>query len=186
MILLPLFVAVLSEADDPSAPRQQALRFRFSLGPENLRFLFLDAAARSFRERMDAVEANTPYSILEEWAELWTLHYLGMGHDRAVFLSSDRAWVVKFPLERRGTSANETEAAIWRDAPDVLRRWLVPVLAADMTGEWLVMEAVETDAPRPFSEEALAVFQSFGVEDLRWMDNAANDGRLLDYGEVWR
>lgn len=78
----------------------------------------------------------------------------GNGKDRIVFKHEDGNWVIKIAFREIGELANQQEAARWERADAKARKWLLPVLAADPDGKWLVM--------RSASDEEL---------DLDWFDS---------------
>lgn len=69
--------------------------------------------------------------------------YLGEGETRIVY-ALDPDFVVKIPQDRHHNGYNQNEAAIWAKASPGLRELLVPVLAADPSGAWLIMPRIRS------------------------------------------
>ena len=108
---------------------------------------------------------------------------LGYGNFRLALASKDPRFVIKLSMR---PSDNLDEAAAWLDAGPRTRTMLVPVVAYDPEGHWLVMERV-TPYPwgEPESEGLKALRQSarrVGLLDVH-PDNVSTDLRLLDYAE---
>ena len=108
---------------------------------------------------------------------------LGHGVFRVVIASSDPRFVIKLAMR---PSDNLDEAAFWTDAGPKTRALLVPVVAVDPEGYWLVMERVE---PLPWEPEdhpdIRAVYQrakGVGLFDIH-ANNLSSDLRILDYAE---
>jgi len=108
---------------------------------------------------------------------------LGHGVWRAVVASADPRFVLKLAMR---PSDNLDEAAFWADAGPKTRALLVPVVAVDPEGYWLIMERAE---PLPWEPEdhpsIRAVYQrakAVGLYDVH-ADNLSSDLRILDYGE---
>ena len=111
---------------------------------------------------------------------------LGGGTQRVVLASRDRRYVIKLTHEPEG---NLWEAAAWRDAGPKTRKLLVPVVAADPKGHWLIMKRVtptswcEFEDPYPPGMLDLKRrFKALGFLD--WQDhNVSEDMRVYDYAE---
>lgn len=98
---------------------------------------------------------------------------LGAGSERVVLSVPEGA--LKIGVPRR----NRAEAQIWEEAPDAIRRHLLPVLALAEDGRWLLMEKGRAggDVPR----EVYLDLDAYGLQDVT-PHNISRDGRLLDYG----
>jgi len=108
---------------------------------------------------------------------------LGHGVFRAVVASSDPRFVIKLAMR---PSDNLDEAAFWEEAGPKTRALLVPVVAVDPEGYWLVMERVE---PLPWAPEDHPTIRAVqraalgvGLVDIH-ADNLSSDLRILDYAE---
>ena len=108
---------------------------------------------------------------------------LGHGVFRAVVASSDPRFVIKLAMR---PSDNLDEADFWADAGPETRTLLVPVVAVDPEGYWLVMERVTPLPWEPEDHPAIrAVYQrakGVGLVDIH-ADNLSSDLRILDYAE---
>jgi hypothetical protein len=107
---------------------------------------------------------------------------LGAGADRLVISSVDPRFVIK--LTHR-PSSNLDEADIWESAGPQLRSRLVPVVAWNREGRWLIMERVEPyEGPDRLPEvnEAIEWAHLMGFMDVR-PANLSRDFKILDYGE---
>jgi len=111
---------------------------------------------------------------------------LGGGTQRVVLASKDPRYVIKvtpWPMY------NLDEAEVWRDAGPETRKMLVPVVAVDPMGRWLIMERVEPsswsegeeDYP-PGIEDLKRRFKALGFLDFQ-DHNLSADGRIYDYAE---
>ena len=100
----------------------------------------------------------------------------------------DGTRVLKLVFSFFGRESNRDEARAWREASPAMRAHLVPVLAADPMGSWLVMERVKPlRSTQHIPRETMDALKGCGFLDLR-RPNFAADGRLLDYGAMlfWR
>jgi len=125
--------------------------------------------------------------------ELYELfpHLLGMGNYRVVMPSRvDPRIVIKLDIRGGGSSGNGNldEAGFWKDAGPETRKILVPVLAHDPKGAWLLMERVtpmeesEGSHTHPILLRAKQRAREVGLIDIR-EENISTDGRILDYAE---
>ena len=111
---------------------------------------------------------------------------LGGGTQRVVLASRDPRYVIKLTHEPEG---NLYEAAAWQEAGPETRKLLVPVVAVDPEGHWLIMERVtptswcEFEDPYPPGMLDLKRrFKALGFLD--WQDhNVSEDMRVYDYAE---
>jgi len=108
---------------------------------------------------------------------------LGSGVFRAVVAASDTRFVIKLAMR---PSDNLDEAAFWQHAGPRTREMLVPVVAVDPKGRWLIMERT---TPLPLQQEdtprgqALRVrAKAVGLLDTH-ASNLSSDFRILDYAE---
>jgi len=110
---------------------------------------------------------------------------LGWGSERIALASSDPRLVIKVALR---PGANLDEAHNWLDAGPSTKARLVPVVAFDPKGHWLIMERV---TPCEYGQgwerdegmkQACRWFEDQGLLDVR-LQNLSTDLRLLDYGE---
>jgi len=139
-----------------------------------------DALARTFTDTM----ANATAQQMGRWARKNGLVYIGSGQSRAVFAEPDGGRVLKLVFSPYGREANRDEARAWREASPAMRPHLVPVLAADPMGSWLVMERVKPmRATQHIPKGTMDALKGCGFLDLR-RPNFAADGRLLDYGAM--
>lgn len=92
---------------------------------------------------------------------------VGSGSTRIV-LRLDHGSVLKVPMHG-GESSNVAEARLWARAKPRLERYLMPVLAADPQGRWLVMRY--GDMPAEPLREALRTLRQVGIEDIENADN---------------
>lgn len=115
-------------------------------------------------------------------SQLSGLRVLGNGRHR-VALALGRGRVLKLPIRSTGAPSNRAELRRWRGATAEQARHLMPVLAADPEGSWLVMarsEGAPADDP-----ERLALAARLGVGDAHALNWGTYQGRpvLLDYAE---
>jgi hypothetical protein len=119
---------------------------------------------------------------------------LGYGRTRIVFASRvDPSFVIKVDS---GGHSNRREAEAYFSAGPRLKKLLVPVLAVDPDGKWLIMERVSLgkttkDMVRLVNEivpriSRLIVRRTFDIRDEFDIHeyNVSSDGRLLDYGGI--
>lgn len=119
--------------------------------------------SRAVRSRVPADVLRVVVELAEAWVDptRWTgmrftpppgATRIGAGTTRVVWAVGEYA--VKLPRspEDDDTVFNRQEAAVYRRAPSKLRRLLLPVLAADPKGLWLVMPRA-TEATREQSRE---------------------------------
>jgi hypothetical protein len=123
-------------------------------------------------------------AVNEERAEIWGqslgLRFVGMGRNRVAFGVPEG--VLKLNLYADEPYNNLSEAKAWGIASPDLRRHLMPVLAYDPKGLWLLMEETEfLGGSLPPGLEAK--LEDCGLEDLVG-ENIAEDGRIIDYAEV--
>lgn len=131
-------------------------------------------------ERLSEAWGEYPFKLPEGFT------FVGGGGTRMVYRYGD--YVVKLPREgRQHLQFNQQEAETWRDAPAEVRRYLVPVLAADDDGHWLIMPYAPNVVPR---YEALKLCDQLGarfplvftdcghLENWRYYQGHA---RLIDY-----
>ena len=108
---------------------------------------------------------------------------LGHGVFRAVVASSDPRFVIKLAMR---PADNLDEAGFWAHAGPETRALLVPVVAVDPEGYWLVMERVEPLPWAPGVHPAIRAVQQraegVGLVDIH-ADNLSSDLRILDYAE---
>ena len=117
---------------------------------------------------------------------------LGHGMFRAVIASSDPRFVIKFAMR---PSDNLDEADFWANAGPKTRALLVPVVAVDPEGYWLVMERAEPlpwvivqreDDWEPEDHPAIRALQQraadVGLFDIH-ANNISSDLRIFDYAE---
>ena len=139
-----------------------------------------DALARTFTDTMATATAQQ----MGRWAKKNGLVYIGSGQSRAVFAEPDGTRVLKLVFSFFGRESNRDEARAWREASPAMRAHLVPVLAADPMGSWLVMERVKPlRSTQHIPKETMDALKGCGFLDLR-RPNFAADGRLLDYGAM--
>jgi len=119
------------------------------------------------------------------WARAHGATYLGAGAQRIVF--SVPGGALKVAFDREGEQANRTETEVWEDAPEQIRRHLVPVLEGEVEGgaPWILMEQVRATGKGRMSEATRHALNACGIQDLT-TQNLADDGRLLDYGWIYR
>ena len=119
------------------------------------------------------------------WARAHGATYLGAGAQRIVF--SVPGGALKVAFDRDGEQANRTETEVWEDAPEQIRRHLVPVLEGEVEGgaPWILMEEVRATGKGRMSEATRHALNACGIQDLT-TQNLADDGRLLDYGWIYR
>ena len=111
---------------------------------------------------------------------------------RAVIASSDPRFVIKFAMR---PSDNLDEADFWANAGPKTRALLVPVVAVDPEGYWLVMERAEPlpwvivqreDDWEPEDHPAIRALQQraadVGLFDIH-ANNISSDLRIFDYAE---
>lgn len=120
-----------------------------------------------------------------ELRDLFGRRLLGYGTYRLALASRDRRFIVKLSMV---PAQNLREARAWRDAGPKTKEILVPVLAFDPKGHWLVMERVVpyADPEDHWSPSIRALVQrarEVGVEDVR-AENISSDFRVLDYGQA--
>lgn len=92
---------------------------------------------------------------------------VGSGSTRVV-LRLDHTSVLKLPMHG-GEVSNVAEARLWARAKPRLERYLMPVLAADPKGAWLVMRYGDMPASAP--HDALRTLRQLGIEDVENDDN---------------
>lgn len=92
---------------------------------------------------------------------------VGSGSTRIV-LRLDHGAVLKVPMHG-SESSNAAEARLWARAKPRLERYLMPVLAADPKGRWLVMRYGDMPASAP--HDALRTLRQLGIEDVENDDN---------------
>lgn len=120
-----------------------------------------------------------------ELHELFGERLAGIGTYRVAIFSNDPRYVIKLAM---CLSDNLDEAAAWADAGPQTRALLVPVVACDPEGHWLIMERVEVYGGKQTPEEWGLLRQraddldKIGLLDLH-PDNFSADFRLLDYAE---
>jgi hypothetical protein len=150
--------------------------------PDALAGMDLDAVAEDFTEKM----ANGTTAQMRRWAKKHGLTYIGEGESRAVFGHPTEPVVIKFVFSSYGQEANQNEARAWREANANIRKHLVPIVAADPEGRWIVMEKVKTMRANQYAEkEALESLRGCGFLDFG-RPNFSSDGRMLDYGQhLW-
>jgi DNA repair protein RadC len=150
--------------------------------PDAVAGLGLDALAEDFTEKM----ANGTTAQMRRWAKKHGLTYVGEGESRAVFGHATEPVVIKFVFSSYGQEANQNEARAWREASPNIRKHLVPIVAADPAGRWLVMERVKPMRATQYAEKAaLTDLQGCGFLDFG-RPNFSSDGRMLDYGQhLW-
>lgn len=113
--------------------------------------------------------------------------FIGRGLTREVFRIGDYA--VKLAYSDDYRDVNRREAQTWREAPSEIRRYFVPVLAADDEGRWLIMPYVTERAPDRLREAMCdrLFFRYPGIfSDCRTPGNVAmyqGHARLIDYPE---
>ena len=118
-----------------------------------------------------------------EIRRLFGARVLGYGNFRLALSSTDPRFVIKLAMR---PSDNLDEAGAWEDAGPRTKAMLVPVVAHDPEGHWLVMERV---TPYPWdeveSDDLRSLRQRAGKVGLRDVhpDNVSTDLRLLDYAE---
>ena len=120
-----------------------------------------------------------------ELLDLFGRRLLGYGTYRLALASRDRRFIVKLSMI---PAQNLREARAWRDAGPKTKEILVPVLAFDPRGHWLVMERVVpyADPEDDWNPSIRALVQrarEVGVEDVR-AENISSDFRVLDYGQA--
>lgn len=154
-----------------------------------------DSGAARFDKIADAfqgwVERSADVDGIEEeeivaWARRRRIPYLGAGAERVVFAVPEGALKVAFDRDRM--SSNLNEARVWEEAPNRIRRHLVPVLDVAADGRWLLMERVSTrasgQARHSLNELDFSALYACGLADIRDA-NIADDGRVLDYGFLY-
>jgi len=108
---------------------------------------------------------------------------LGHGVWRAVVASADLRFVIKLAMR---PSDNLDEATFWEEAGPKTRALLMPVVAVDPEGYWLIMERVESLPLKPEDHSAIRAIQraalGVGLVDIH-ADNLSSDLRILDYAE---
>jgi len=120
-----------------------------------------------------------------ELHDLFGERLAGIGTYRVAIFSTDPRYVIKLAM---CLSDNLDEAAAWEDAGPQTRALLVPVVAHDPEGHWLIMERVEVYGGKQTPEEWGLLRQraddldKIGLLDLH-PDNFSADFRLLDYAE---
>lgn len=70
---------------------------------------------------------------------------IGTGVTRKAYRVGD--FVVKVPRDRTAHGFNQVEAKTWEIAPPELKQYLLPVLASDPEGRWLIMPLAEGVSP---------------------------------------
>lgn len=119
--------------------------------------------------------------------------------ERAYAGGRDGGYALKLPVpdrhdryghDRDGRAQNRAEAELWERRPS---RLLVPVVAADRRGRWLIMQLGESVDPNADRLRAVAerVAETYGLAGTRGQDITAEnvvhlDGRLrlCDYGTL--
>jgi hypothetical protein len=181
-----------------------AQRRRGSRGMETAPLRYTDAEIDIVRKEARTESAwfhkyvrATPGSMIFPSHEKQLAHHfgarlLGNGIFRAVIASSDPRFVIKFAMR---PSDNLDEAAFWDDAGPKTRTLLVPVVAVDPEGCWLVMERVEPlpwvivqreDDWAPEDHPAIRAVQRRAADVGLYDTHAANissDLRIFDYAE---
>ena len=116
-------------------------------------------------------------------ARLSGLTVLGNGRHR-VALALDRERVLKLPIRSTGSHSNRAELRRWQGATIEQARHLMPVLAADPEGTWLVMARSEGALPE-LELGLVALAARLGVDDAHPRNWGTYRGRpvLLDYAE---
>lgn len=119
------------------------------------------------------------------WGRRNGAKYLGAGAQRIVF--SVPGGALKVAFDRDGEIANSTESEVWADAPESVRRHLVPVLSGDPEGGTLciLMEEVRTTGKGRMTEAVRKELNACGIQDLT-VQNLSDDGRLFDYAWLYR
>ena len=175
-------VVIRVDAPPVVGSRAKANPRRRRRNPDALVGLRLDALAEDFTEKM----ANGTTAQMRRWAKKHGLTYVGEGESRAVFGHATEPVVIKFVFSSYGQEANQNEARAWREASPNIRKHLVPIVAADPAGRWLVMERVKPMRATQYTEkDALADLQGCGFLDFG-RPNFSSDGRMLDYGQhLW-
>jgi hypothetical protein len=96
-----------------------------------------------------------------------SVEVVGSGSTRIV-LRLDHGSVLKVPMHG-GEASSVAEARLWARAKPRLERYLMPVLAADPKGRWLVMRYGDMPATAP--NDALRMLRQLGIEDVENDDN---------------
>lgn len=169
-----------------AGPVTLADRVRFDAIARDARILFREADRTG----------NFTWDDAMPWGKARGLTALGSGMWRAVFRDDrDPRRVLKVNIYDGKSSRSELQ--VWREAPDWLRPYLVPVLGAGKDGRWILMEyakPAKQDASRvqdlaALPPEIMERMMACGLSDL-YAQNMAADGRLLDYGylqhDAWR
>ena len=107
---------------------------------------------------------------------------IGMGQTRRVFQIGEFAVKVAAP---ENYDVNRREAETWETAPPRLRPFLLPVLAADDQGRWLIMPLVERVTPSAGDRFCALLTGAFGetISDCWHANVGSYQGRLyvFDY-----
>ena len=137
------------------------------------------------------------------WASDHDLIPLGSGDFRAVFAENDPTRAGLSPLHvlklnHEDATSSLEEICVWREAPEWLRAYLVPILDYDPKGRWILMAYAEPlypssdgndptedggDASEVIPVSVIRRLRACGVTDLN-VQNLSADGRLLDYGWI--
>jgi hypothetical protein len=183
----------------PQPERIAAKTARYRRNPEYVPTAQYDALAASLRREYvtftDRLRENRTlglYDLLAEWADANCIGYLGSGWHRKVFRVPEGALKIRLQhIDRDRQDGNLSEARVWREAPPTIRKHLVPVLAVAEDGTWLLQEyAPSTGRPQTAKEEKRvdARLKALSRCGFNWReisgDNAADDGRVLDYASV--
>lgn len=105
----------------------------------------------------------TAYVLLEEMAAHFEGWYIGRGKDRSVYAVG--GYVVKVARHVIGRDANLAESNRWARAPRSHLPWLLPTIASDQDGRWLVMQ----------SADGYTVSKSWLMKFSRWYSNGKPD-----------
>jgi len=166
-----------------AGPVTPADRARFDAIAADARTLFRDA------ERT----GNFSWDDVGPWGKARGLTVFGSGMHRAVFRDDrDPRRVVKVNIYDGKSSRSELR--VWREAPDWLRPYLVPVLGAGKDGRWILMEYAEpaeaglaSDPVKPpcdpLPDALVQRMEACGLGDV-YDQNLSRDGRILDYGDL--
>ena len=130
-------------------PVREATEKPFLPSPGMVRFLSLvehihDAVEeRRGDEYVDDISDLYPtaYVRLEEMAAQAEGWYIGRGKDRSVYAVG--GYAVKVARHVIGCDANLAESDRWDRAPRSHLRWLLPTIASDQHGRWLVMHLAD-------------------------------------------
>jgi hypothetical protein len=106
---------------------------------------------------------------------------LGIGETRVVYEIA--GYAVKIPRDPEYAEMNRAEAEAWEQAPPRLSRYLLPVLASDPGGEWLVMPIAEP-VDRQTGERFCELVESSAGNVLLDLWHA-NVGRYKGHLFVW-